>query len=132
MRWSPARSATTMDQRPLRGRVLLVTTWIVLVVGLTASMAGAYVWKGSLEARRQQQFEPIATDVAETVDTALARDDDLTDMARSLVEVDPGLTNAEMSKWFASVDGENRYPESLGFQYIELVKPVDLPAFAAE
>ena len=131
MQWSRSGTAPNASHKSLGQRTLLLCTWLVVVVGITASVVGAVMWKADLEHRRQQQFEPVATDVAETVASALARDSDLTAIARSMVALNPTITNSDMGRWYATIDGEHRYPESLGFQYIQRVDAADLPEFAA-
>ncbi|MDT4947244.1 MAG: diguanylate cyclase [Pseudonocardiales bacterium] len=103
--------------------------WGLLLIGVLASIAGAFAWRDSRESQQRLQFDRQASGIVAAVDTALLRDADLTTMFRSMVEARTDLTNRDVERWYTSIDGQNRYPGSLGFSYIARVPANDLGAY---
>jgi diguanylate cyclase (GGDEF)-like protein len=50
---------------------------------------------------------------------------------RTVIETTPGITNQDFTKWFASMDVPERYPENIGFGILQPVTPEELPGFIA-
>ncbi|MEY2570992.1 MAG: diguanylate cyclase, partial [Acidimicrobiaceae bacterium] len=56
---------------------------------------------------------------------------DLTATARTLVSLNPRLTNAELEEWSSRVGADARYQESLGFEFIARVPDAHLADYEA-
>jgi diguanylate cyclase (GGDEF)-like protein len=104
--------------------------WLLLVAGVGMSLLGASLWQTEARSQAEQSFRSEAATVGSTVTTGLLRMDDLTVAARTLIQANPELTNADLAGWYQSIGAQHRYPGALGFGYVERVPQAALAAFA--
>ncbi len=107
-------------------------TWVVLVLGVAISAAGALAWYGGAEGRARDVFKTEATYVEGAVVTAVRRDMDFVSSQQSLFAAFPDLTNARFASWYDGIDVGSRYPGGVGFAYVERVPAADLHRFAVQ
>ena len=124
---SRRRASVPEGERRVVSVFLSVT---LLVVGVLGSFAAAYSWRNALRTEDQRSFDTTATGAAGTLNMALQRDADAMATTRTLIASDPATTNAEFSRFFATLDTVHRYPGSFAFAYIQAVTPAELPHFA--
>ena len=129
-----ALSDPTPDEpvrRPRRSRLWSAASIGVLLIGLTFSGLAAVGTGTAMDEQARRTFERTVGAVSAQVYSSLQRATDLTAAARTLLTLDPDLTNADIERWAAAVDADARYPESQGFQFIARVRAEDLAAYQA-
>jgi diguanylate cyclase (GGDEF)-like protein len=113
-----------------RGRTAVSA--VVLLVGLTASVAVAIGWRMQAVRQVQHSFAAQAAGVGSAVTTTLLRMDDLAWQARVLIGSGDEVTNTRLASWYANIDAATRYPGIVGFGYIEFVPASRLAPFTKQ
>jgi diguanylate cyclase (GGDEF)-like protein len=116
---------------PRQRRAGLVAAAMLLVGGVCSVLGGA-AWSSYVHTQASRTFTSMATMAADAVGSALQRDDDLGQTARTLVETTPALTNQQFSTWFGLLGAGDRYPGSFGLMYIENVQQAQLAHFSRQ
>jgi diguanylate cyclase (GGDEF)-like protein len=101
----------------------------ILAIGLVASAAGALLWRSTVRARGQQEFQAAASDVSGTLDTLLRRDTDLVTTLRGVLNMEPHVSPTRFDEWFTEVLGRQRQAGGVGTTVVELVPARRLAAF---
>ena len=123
------RSAGTPERR--RGqRRLWGVIWVVLVLGVVASLLGAWQWKSYIESQQRQQVQSGTSTALTSLSSSLQRDEDLVEIVRSLVATDVPLTNARFTQLMARI-GAVHYAGIIGLAYVEPVPLAGVAAFSA-
>lgn len=104
--------------------------WGILAVGATLSALGAFAWHSYVQSGANASFNTTTSSVAASLSTSLERDQDVLSTVRTLLEVGPRTTDAELRAWLRADDAVARYPGTFGFTYIERVESAGLGAFA--
>jgi diguanylate cyclase (GGDEF)-like protein len=104
---------------------------LFVVVGATASVAGAWVWHSKQEAQARAAFASRASDLAITVGAGLSRDTDFMASQQARVETSLQLDNARFALSIKAVGAGQRYPGGIGYAYYEYVQAAGLKAFEA-
>jgi diguanylate cyclase (GGDEF)-like protein len=99
---------------------------------VTASALAGLRWRSDVERERAAVFETTASAVASSVVTTLLRQTDLTTVEQALIALNPELTNAQFAAWFEQLNGDARYPGSVGFGFVKRVPADQLGEFVAE
>jgi diguanylate cyclase (GGDEF)-like protein len=110
----------------------MVVAWTLLLVGIGGSAIGAARYRTYVTKEADRSITATASEVGASLGAQLRRDGDLTATVRTLVETRPDLTNPAFLSWFAAMGVTQRYPEALGFGFVEPVTPSQLPAFVAK
>jgi diguanylate cyclase (GGDEF)-like protein len=76
-------------------------------------------------------FDTSTSSVAASLSTSVARDQDLLSTVRTLLEIGPRTTNAQLRMWLSADGAVARFPGVFGFTYIEHVQSANLAAYAA-
>jgi diguanylate cyclase (GGDEF)-like protein len=116
------------DGRKRRKHRGSLAAWIVLVVGVLASAAGAARWQSYAASQQRQRVQITTNTVAATLSAYIQRDEDLIEVVRSTVATDLTPTNAALEQLFTSI-GPLRYPGIVGLSYVERVPASSLAAF---
>jgi diguanylate cyclase (GGDEF)-like protein len=107
----------------------MVFACTILIVGLTASLGSALLWRSSVKAHDKQEFQTSSTDVSETLETLLQRDADFVATLRAVLTMQPHLSAAGFDQWFAQLHGKQREVGGLGTTVVEAVPAAQLAAF---
>jgi diguanylate cyclase (GGDEF)-like protein len=103
----------------------------LLVVGLSLSLGGGAMWRASVRGHERQSFQVGATDVSETLETLLARDNDFLTTLRAVLALEPKMSATRFDQWFSRLQGRQREVGGLGTTVVESVPASELPAFQA-
>lgn len=106
--------------------------WVVLLVGLIASTAGAFMWARTLRTYAATQFEGDVDGVAAVLSSELTKDQTLVAAIRGFLTAFPDATNTDFESWYRASEAEARFSGGVGTTYIEKVPAADLDAFVAE
>jgi diguanylate cyclase (GGDEF)-like protein len=117
-------------QAPLRRRWLLAAATI-LIGGLVISLACGMLWRASVQKHDREAFKTSSTDVTETLETMLNRDNDFVAGLRAVMTMQPRLSASEFHRWFVQLEGRQRQVGSLGTTVQVLVPASELAAFQA-
>jgi diguanylate cyclase (GGDEF)-like protein len=105
-----------------------MAAWIVLVIGVAASVTGAARWQSYAADQQQQRVQTTTNTVAATLSAYLQRDEDLIEVIRSTVATNLTPTNAALEQLFTSI-GPRRYPGIVGLAYVARVQASSLGTF---
>jgi len=108
----------------------VVATWVLLVLGMVVSAAGATAWYSAAEGRARGVFKTDAAYAEGAVVTAIRRDVDFVASQQSLFSAFPHLSNARFEHWYQGIGVASRYPGSVGFAFVERVPASGLHRFA--
>ncbi|MDA8297315.1 MAG: bifunctional diguanylate cyclase/phosphodiesterase [Actinomycetota bacterium] len=116
---------------PRRRRLLAGLGAILVCLGVAGSVFAGWRWRDDVRAQGQQSFHSTAAAVASALALALQRDNDLTSMARTLVQDNPAVGNATFERWFELLLGaRGDFPGTFGLVYVEHVPAGRLARFA--
>jgi diguanylate cyclase (GGDEF)-like protein len=104
----------------------------LLVVGLLASIIAGAAWCGSTRNSAENSAAATTDSARARLSQSLQDDADVAGTIGTLVTVNPGLTNSQLSQWFDIDGGKAQHPDILGIGYIENVAPNQLASFEAE
>ncbi len=90
-----------------------MAAWIVLVIGVAASVIGAARWQSYAADQQKQRLQTTTNTVAATLSAYIQRDEDLIEVIRSTVATNLTTTNAALEQLFTSI-GTRRYPGIVG------------------
>jgi diguanylate cyclase (GGDEF)-like protein len=107
----------------------VLVTCLVLVAGLTASLAGAALWGSSVRTHERQTFDATASDVTATLETLLRRDADFVGTTRAVLRMQPHMSDTRFEEWFGELRGRERIAGGLGASVVERVPASALGAF---
>jgi len=113
------RSSESPARRDLRWSAL---AWFLLTVCVVLSCTFAVLWRGQVKQQAAESFRTEAATVGASVTTALLRIDDLTMAARTAIASTPVETNGDFANWYESLGARKRYPGTLGFGFMQLVR----------
>jgi len=105
--------------------------WFVLVVGISGSLVGAFVWKHAADRETSSSVENRANAAEALVSTRLALDGNLMTQIRGMVISSPEMTNAQFYTWWKTSEVSKRFPGGVGIDYTQRVSADELPAFIA-
>jgi predicted signal transduction protein with EAL and GGDEF domain len=107
-----------------------VATLTVVAIMATAALVG-WRWAVSVDDQAHRNFESQASAIASAVEQSLRSDEDLTAMARTMIELEPRLTNRGLQQWFTDMGAAQRFQSAMGISYTELVSASQLSAYKA-
>jgi diguanylate cyclase (GGDEF)-like protein len=122
---------TESEERTWRAWTFVVIAVAVLVIGLGASVAGAWTAHRSAVRTEVAAARSQAQAQSEALGAALRRNLDFVSSQSALFTSVPLLTNRELAAWYAALDVQNRYPGTIGFGFVQHVPASDLAAFGA-
>jgi diguanylate cyclase (GGDEF)-like protein len=125
-------SSSSTSSSPRRGRALRFAALGILVFGVAGSAFGAARYRSFALGQANGSIAATSQAVGHGLEAQLRRDGDLTASVRTLVETQPNLNNAEFALWFKTMGVTQRYPESLGFGFVQPVPASQLPAYIAK
>lgn len=119
------------SETPRRRRLLALLGVILVCLGVSGSVIAGWRWRDDVRAQSQQSFHSTAAAVASALALALQRDNDLTSMARTLVQDNSLVGNATFERWFELLLGaHSSFPGTFGLVYVERVPAKALGRFA--
>ncbi|HZQ56517.1 MAG TPA: diguanylate cyclase [Acidimicrobiales bacterium] len=113
-------------------RAMRPVAWVVLVLGMAGSVVTGVLWRDYLVHEAGQAFDRTAASVSTSLTMQLRREGDLAATIAAQVATNPGITNAEFTKWVDAVHAGDRYPGVTGFGFVERVPADQLAAFTAD
>jgi len=116
------------DKRKRRRRRGSMAAWIVLVIGVSASVIGAARWQSYAANEQNQRIQTTTNTVAATLSAYIQRDEDLIEVVRSTVVTGLTPTNAALEQLYTSI-GPRRYPGIVGLAYVARVPAASLATF---
>ncbi len=125
------------ERRPRRRRrSRSLTFWAVaasalVLAGVAASLIGARVVAGNHASTSRLTFHNSAQDVAEALQLAIQREQDLVVNGAAFMARNPHASQAQFLEWSTSIRALSRYPELQGLGFVTIVPSDRLPAFAA-
>ncbi len=125
---TPARP----DRPRYNGRRWLVVAFVLLAVGVAASIVGALSWRSSVRNDAKSTFQSTAANVTGTLASSLRADLDFVTSIRGVATMVPGLSNAQFGEWYRQLQGPQRLAGSAGTALIASVPASGVPAFAAK
>ena len=106
-------------------------SWVLLAVGLLASIVAGTAWSGSTRNSAESSAAATAATARAGLSQSLQGDADVAGTVGTLVTVNPGLTNSQLSQWYGIDGGKAQHPDILGIGYVENVAPNQLASFEA-
>jgi diguanylate cyclase (GGDEF)-like protein len=104
---------------------------VLLAVGLLASIVAGAAWSGSTQNSAENSAAATAASARAGLSQNLQDDADVAGTIGTLVTVNPGLTNSQLSQWYDIDGGKAQHPDILGIGYVENVAPNQLASFEA-
>jgi diguanylate cyclase (GGDEF)-like protein len=104
---------------------------VLLAVGLLASIVAGSAWSGSTRNSAENSAAATAASARAGLSQNLQDDADVAGTIGTLVTVNPGLTNSQLSQWYDIDGGKAQHPDILGIGYVENVAPNQLASFEA-
>ncbi|HTA36089.1 MAG TPA: EAL domain-containing protein [Solirubrobacteraceae bacterium] len=104
-----------------RRRRSVVLAGAVLLLGLSASLAGGLWWRASDRAQDRRAFQATASDVTATLTTMLRRDADFVAATRAVATMEPTMSASRFKRWYAELEGPRRQIGGLGTSVITRV-----------
>ena len=120
-------SGAPTGRRTLRHRGSLAA-WLVLVIGILATLIGSWRWQQYAQAQQHQRLETTTNTVSAALSAYIQRDEDLIEVVRSTVATGLTTTNTSLEQFFTSL-GPGRYPGVVGLAYVEVVANSALGSF---
>jgi diguanylate cyclase (GGDEF)-like protein len=102
--------------------------WVVLAVGVVASLLGAWQWKSFIQAQQRQQVRSGTHTALATLSSSIQRDEDLAEIVSSLVATGVPLTNVHFQQLVSHIGGVH-YAGILGLAFIQVVPAAELPSY---
>jgi hypothetical protein len=126
--------AERLLRRPRRSRSL--TFWAVaasalVLDGVAASLVGARLVANDRAAASRLAFHNSAQDVADALQLAIQREQDLVVNGAAFMARNPHALRAQFLEWSTSISALTRYPELEGMGFVTVVPRDRLAAFAA-
>ena len=109
-----------------------LTAVALIVLGSSASAAGAWHVHQDANQRTTQAFSTSAMQIASRLQLAIEHEQDLVVGAGSVFVSNPQTTEAEFLQWTRSTNAFERYPELQGVSEIAMVTAAQLDAFAVQ
>ncbi|HTW98294.1 MAG TPA: EAL domain-containing protein [Acidimicrobiales bacterium] len=128
----PGRPIRTFDRRAWCSNRWTLLSVAILLAGLAASAYGALAWRSYVRGSSARAFSATAGAASAALSNALQRDADLTSTAKTLIEMNPQMSNAQLRSWFATLRRSETFPGNFGMIYVESVPHGDLGAFTSE
>ena len=110
----------------------LVVAFVLLAVGVAASIVGSLSARASVHNQAKRTFQSTAADVTNTLASSLRVDLDFVTSIRGVATMRPGLSNAEFAEWYRQLQGPQRLTGGAGTALIASVPASGVPAFAAQ
>ena len=107
----------------------MLVAGVILLLGLTVSLAAALLWRSSVHAHDKQTFQTTATDVTETIETRLRRDTDLVATLRTVLTMQPGLSPSGFDQWYTDLEGYQRQAGGLCTLVVKSIPANELVSF---
>jgi signal transduction histidine kinase len=129
--------ALTMRYLPTRRRFALGWSgWVagavlLVVLGIAGSAYAARVVVRSDERRSDRAFAASSADVASTLKLAIRHEEDLVVSASAFIVTHPNISSETFDAWVQADRVHARYPEVVSLVRLVMVRPAQLPAFAA-
>jgi diguanylate cyclase (GGDEF)-like protein len=101
----------------------------ILVLGLSAALGGALLWRASVKAHERQAFQTTATDVTATVETLLRRDTDFLSTLNAVLTMQPHLSQSAFDQWYTELEGWQRQVGGLGTTVVRSIPARELASF---
>ncbi len=114
-----------------RRHVWLVVAALVVAVGTTGSVLGAWAVGRNDGQGSRQRSTTAAVEIAATLKLAIQREQDLTEDTGAFVIGNPNASQAQFQHWASSDQVLQRHPEVGGLGEVVLVPAAQLSAFAA-
>jgi diguanylate cyclase (GGDEF)-like protein/PAS domain S-box-containing protein len=138
----PPRTAARALRRPRRGsvgrarrhtwiRYIGMMSWVLLAIGLVASITSGMVWRSATQNSARNSAAATANSAKARLSQSLQGDFDVAGTIGTLLTINPGLTNSQLSQSFDINGGKAQHPDILAVSYIEDVAPSQLGSFAA-
>jgi diguanylate cyclase (GGDEF)-like protein len=129
--WRPrGKDAGRAEERAWIRNVEMLS-WVLLAVGLLASTVVGAAWGSATKSSANNSAAATADSAKARLSQSLQDDFDVAGTIGTLITVNPGLTNSQLSQWFGVDGGKAQHPDILGIGYIENVSPGQLQGFAA-
>lgn len=103
--------------------------WLLLVIGLGATLLVAASWRSSVQSADTRQFNESAADIAANLDAQLQRDSDLVAMVTTYFRSNPSSDRKSFKRWFGYLAAGERYPGAERFGFVERVPREKLDRF---
>jgi diguanylate cyclase (GGDEF)-like protein len=110
----------------------LIVAFAVVLIGIAASLSAALLWRSSVRARNNQNFQTDATDVSGTLEMLLRRDTDFVRSVRAVVTLQPDLSASGFKRWSAQLEDHQAQLGSLGALIVRSVPASQLASFEAQ
>jgi diguanylate cyclase (GGDEF)-like protein len=129
---APAPAPADRSRQARLGPAVAVLLLLLLVGGTSVSIA-AGIGVGKAQARNAKEaFDVAADQVADSVGISVRRDADLVATGASAVGLAGGMTNAQLTRWYAAMRADTRYPGTVSLAYIQKVPVAQLAAFTRQ
>jgi diguanylate cyclase (GGDEF)-like protein len=104
---------------------------VVIAVGSFGSYYGARNLASDDVQHAHLNLQTSAADIAATLNLAIEQEQDLAISAGAFIVEDPNASESDFNRWVENEDAFHRYPEILAVAIVDVVRPSQLPAFAA-
>src|SRR5262245_54636409 len=118
-----------MENARHKHMVASVTSWLVLVVLVAASVFAAGFWQNEARENDRQSFRQEASGVRPTITSSLRRLDDLMVVVRTRIGTDPSQTNRSLATWYRNLGARDRFRSARGFTFLERTPAESLSRF---
>ena len=125
---SGAESADALARSERHDLWVLVAVMLV-VGGILGSVFAARSVERSAATEARNVFERSSSEVASTLQLAIAHQDDLALNVGAYVLANPNASQADVVHWSEAADHMDRFPEVLGFGFVVIVPAAELPTF---
>ncbi len=122
-----------MARAGIRSRADRWALWslALLALGCAGSAYAASAWRSYVSSSSIRAFSATAGAAGTALGDALQRDADPASTARTVIQLTPGLTNAQLDRWFATLRRNESFPGNYGMIYVERVPAASLARFNA-
>jgi signal transduction histidine kinase len=104
---------------------------LLVVLGAAGSALAAGAVARSDERRSDRAFAASSADVASTLKLAIRHEEDLVVSASAFIVTHPSISSETFDAWVQADRVHERYPEVVSLVRVVIVRPTQLPAFAA-
>ena len=104
---------------------------IVVTIGFLGSFLGANSRAQTDSQRAHQNLQTSSAEIAATLNLAIQHEQDLAISAGTFIVENPNASESSFIRWVNNVDAFQRYSEILAVAIVDVVRPSQLPAFAA-
>src|ERR1700727_1582796 len=112
-----------------RRRCSILLAGAVLLLGLSASLAGGLWWRASDRAQNRRAFQATASDVTATLATMLRRDADFVAATKAVATMEPTMSATRFTRWYAELEGRRRQIGGVGTAGITRVPAAAVGSF---